>query len=297
VSTADRTSDKRLPPELIAKIKAIQIRTRHRVTDVLAGDYESAFKGRGMEFEEVRAYHPGDDVRHIDWNVTARMREPYVKVHKEERELTVMLLVDASSSGVFGTATRTKQEAVAEAAAILAYTAVKSNDRVGLIVFTDKVERYIPPKKGTGHVWRVIREVLGHRAGGRTNLDAALEFLGKIARRRVVAFVLSDFVGIDAGSDQMRVIARRHDLTAVTVTDQREVRLPAIGLVEFEDAETGERVLVDTHSKAVREHFERAWAASRTETAERLRASGVARIDLATDQSPVEPIVRFFRGL
>jgi uncharacterized protein (DUF58 family) len=283
--------------DLFARIKSIQIRTRHLVTDVLAGEYESAFKGRGMEFDEVREYQPGDDVRTIDWNVTARTSVPHVKVHREERELTVMLLVDVSASGDFGSTARLKNELAAETAAVLAYTAVKNNDRVGLIIFSDQVERYIPPKKGSSHVWRVIREILAFSPERHTTTDlaAALEFLGKVVRRRSVAFVISDF--LDEGfDDELRVLAKRHDLNAVTVSDPREHELPDVGLIELQDAETGELVLVDTSSRAVLDGFKRSGRVERSARRDLFRASGVGRIDVRTDASPVDAIIRFFRG-
>jgi len=284
-----------LSPELIARIKAIQIHTQHLVSDVLAGEYESAFKGRGMEFEEVREYQPGDDVRHIDWNVTARMNAPFVKVHREERELTVMLLVDASSSGAFGTVKRLKQDVAAEAAALLAYTAVKSNDRVGLIIFSDRIEKYIPPKKGSNHIWRVIRAILNFKPEQRpTDLGCALEFLGKVTPRKAVTFVISDFLDEDY-EQALRINAKRHDLTAITVTDPREVELPPIGLIEFEDAETGELILIDTsHGKSTQGFFQQGQK-NRKQRKTFFRAAGVGQIDLYTDQSLVEPIVAFFR--
>ncbi|HUP22899.1 MAG TPA: DUF58 domain-containing protein, partial [Thermoanaerobaculia bacterium] len=260
-TASDRSpGSKALPAELFEQIKQIQIRTQRLVTDALAGEYESAFKGRGMEFEQVREYVPGDDIRHIDWNVTARMSHPYVKEHREERELTVMLLVDHSSSGDFGTSRKTKNEVAAEVAAILAYTAIRNHDRVGLVLFSDEVELFIPPKKGRSHVWRVIREILSFRATRRhTDIDGALEFLGRVTPRRVVAFLISDF--LDQGfENRLRVAARRHDLTAITVTDPRETELPDVGLLELEDAESGELVLVDTRRPHVRESL-RAWAA------------------------------------
>jgi uncharacterized protein (DUF58 family) len=284
-----------LSPELFQKIKAIQIRTQRLVTDVLAGEYESAFKGRGMEFEEVREYLPGDDVRHIDWNVTARTGAPHIKVHREERELTVMLLVDVSSSGAFGTAHKLKNEVAAEVAAVLAYTAIKSNDRVGLIIFSDRIERYIPPKKGRSHVWRVIREILTFRPTRRgTNLQAALEYLGKVVRRRAVTFVISDF--LDAGyTERLRVGAKRHDVTTVTVSDPREEALPAIGLLELEDAETGEIILIDTYDKNVTEGFRILGNDERKSRSQVFRSADVGEINVRTDEPYVEPIVRFFR--
>jgi uncharacterized protein (DUF58 family) len=287
---------KALPSELFEQIKQIQIRTQRLVTDALAGEYESAFKGRGMEFEQVREYVPGDDIRHIDWNVTARMSHPYVKEHREERELTVMLLVDHSSSGDFGTSRKTKNEVAAEVAAILAYTAIRNHDRVGLILFSDEVELFIPPKKGRSHVWRVIREILSFRATRRhTDIDGALEFLGRVTPRRVVAFLVSDF--LDQGFEtRLRVAARRHDLTAITVADPRESELPDVGLLELEDAESGELVLVDSRRPQVREAV-RAWAEERRRRrSELFRGAGVGEIELLTDRPYVEPIVRFFRS-
>ncbi len=284
-----------LPPELFAKIKSIQIRTQRLVNDAFAGEYESAFKGRGMEFEQVREYQPGDDIRHIDWNVTARMSVPFVKEHREERELTVMLLVDVSSSGAFGTATKLKNEIAAEVAAILAYTAIRNHDRVGLVIFSDRVEHYIPPKKGRGHVWRVIREILGFRPSGRrTDLDGALEYMSKVTPRRVVAFVISDF--LDHGFERrLRTAARRHDVTAISVIDRREAVMPAIGLIELEDAETGEVVIVDTSDRQVRDGFRGLGERQRRTRSESFRAAGVGHIEIWTDEPYVDAIVRFFR--
>jgi len=289
-----------LSPELFAKIRGIQIRAQRLVTDLFAGEYESAFKGRGMEFEEVREYQPGDDLRLIDWNVTARMNHPYVKQHREERELTVMLLVDTSASTDFGTTGKLKSEVAAEVAALLAYTAIKSHDRVGLIAFSDQVELYIPPKKGRGHVWRVIRAILtlepSHRG---TDLAAALDYLGRVCRRRAVAFLLSDFWDQGAPTrldDRLRVAARRHDLTAIPVLDRREAELPAVGIVELQDAETGEVVWLDTFDrKAVAAYAERARRDRQART-ELLRACKVGEIELWTDEPYVDAIVRYFRA-
>jgi uncharacterized protein (DUF58 family) len=284
-----------LAPELFAKIKAIQIRTQRTVTDVMAGQYESAFKGRGMEFEQVREYLPGDDVRHIEWHVTARRDKPYVKEHREERELTVMLLVDVSSSGAFGSVNKLKNEVAAEVAAVLAYTAIKSNDKVGLIIFSDRIERFIPPKKGRSHVWRVIREILSFRPERRgTDLAGALDFFGRVIRRKAVAFLISDFAAPEY-RDALRIAGKRHDLTAVTIADPREVELPPVGLIELEDAETGEILLVDTYDRNTTQGFA---LLSRQEEQDRtslFHSADVGRIAIWTDRSTIDPIVRFFR--
>ncbi|HVR30362.1 MAG TPA: DUF58 domain-containing protein [Thermoanaerobaculia bacterium] len=285
-----------LSPELFARIRGIQIRAQRLVTDLFAGEYESAFKGRGMEFEQVREYQPGDDLRHVDWNVTARMDHPYVKQHREERELTVMLLVDTSSSTDFGTADKLKSEVAAEVAALLAYTATRSHDRVGLIAFSDHVELYIPPKKGRGHVWRVIRAILTLRPTRRgTDLAAALDFLGRVSRRRAVAFLLSDFW--DGGfEERLRVAARRHDVTAIPVLDRREAELPAVGIVELEDAETGEVLLLDTFDRAATETYREIGRRERALRSELFRSCGVGEIELWTDEPYVDAIVRYFRA-
>jgi uncharacterized protein (DUF58 family) len=295
-SDARDSSAQSLSPELFQKIKAIQIRTQRTVNDLMAGEYESAFKGRGMEFEEVREYRPGDDIRHIDWKVTARTGVPHVKEHREERELTVVLLVDLSSSGAFGSGERQKNEVAAEVAAVLAYTAIKSNDRVGLIVFTDHIECFIPPKKGRGHVWRVIREILSFQPRRRrTDLEGALEFLAKVAPRRVVAFVLSDFQ--DEGfEDRLRTAAKRHDVTAISVIDPREVELPRVGMIELEDAETGERMLVDTSDAATRSGFGQLARQDRSSRSELFRAAGVGEVEIWTDRPYVDTLIRFFRS-
>ncbi len=285
-----------LEPEIFAKIKAIQIRTQRVVTDVLAGEYESAFKGRGMEFEEVREYQPGDDIRHIDWNVTARLNSPFVKQHREERELTVMLLVDVSSSGSFGSGEKAKSEVAAEVAAVLAYTAIRSHDRVGLIVFSDHVELYIPAKKGRAHVWRVIREILTYRPIRRgTDVNGALEYLGKVTPRRVVAFLISDF--LDSGyEDSLKVAARKHDLTVVTITDPREEELPRVGMIELQDAETGETIIVDTSDRRLLEDFRAESRRERSELQALLRSAGAGEIAIRTDRPYVDSIIRFFKS-
>lgn len=288
--------DAALPEDLFAKIKAIQIRTQRTVTEVMAGQYESAFKGRGMEFEEVREYRPGDDIRHIDWLVTARMNKPYVKEFREERELTVVIMVDVSSSGAFGSSTKIKNEVAAEVAAVLAYTAIKSNDKVSLIIFSDRIERYIPPKKGRSHVWRVIREVLTFHTGRRsTDLGGALDFLGKVIRRRSVVFLISDFQADDY-QESLRMAGKRHDLTAVHVLDPREIDLPPVGLIELEDAETGEMLMIDTYDRNTVKGFKLLADQEATQLNGLLRSSEAGQIMIRTDRSTVDPVVRFFRS-
>jgi uncharacterized protein (DUF58 family) len=284
-----------LSPELFQKIKAIQIRTQRLVSDSFAGEYESAFRGRGMEFEEVRDYQPGDDIRHIDWNVTARMGSPFVKLHREERELTVMLLVDVSSSGAFGSGSKLKNEVAAEIAALLAYTAIKSNDRVGLIIFSDRIEHFIPPKKGRSHVWRVIRDILTFRTPRRrTDLLSALEYMSKVLPRRVVAFVISDFLD-DGYDDVLRITARRHDVTAIVVRDRREEELPRIGLLELEDAETGETIVIDTSDSNVTEGLRLLSQEDRGERSHLLRSAGAGEVQIrADDPHYVDSLVRYF---
>ncbi len=286
-----------LPPELFQKIKSIQIRTQRTVNDVFAGEYESAFKGRGMEFEEVRDYQPGDDIRHIDWNVTARMGSPFVKIHREERQLTVMLLVDVSSSGAFGSGGKQKNEVAAEVAALLAYTAIKSNDRVGLIIFSDRIEHFIPPKKGRAHVWRVIRDILTFRVPHRrTDLGGALDYLSRVIPRRAVLFLVSDF--LDSGfEERLRIAARRHDLTAITVSDRREEELPPIGLIELEDAETGRTVIVDTFDRDLVDGFRVLTSDERRSRRELFRAAGAGEVRLRADSDDyVEALVRYFHA-
>jgi uncharacterized protein (DUF58 family) len=280
--------------EILKKVRRIEIRTNRLVNESLAGEYHSVFKGRGMEFDEVREYTPGDDVRTIDWNVTSRMGHPYVKKYVEERELTVMLLVDASASGDFGTVGSTKRAMAAEVCALLAFSAIRNNDRVGLLVFTDREERYVPPRKGRNHVLRVIREVLTYEPLGlRTNLTLALESLARGVRRRSVAFVVSDF--LDAGFERaLRLANRKHDLIALTLSDPREAELPPVGILELEDAETGSRILVDTWDRRGRMQFAQQ-AKERAEMRRRLfRQNEVDFVELSTAHPYDVPLVRFF---
>jgi len=291
----DNKNSSLLPLEVIRRIRKIHIHSNYLVNDILAGEYESAFRGRGMEFEEVREYQPGDDVRDIDWNVTARMGHPYVKVYREERELTILLLVDVSGSGQFGSGAQLKNELSAELAAVLAYAAVKNNDKVGLIIFSDSIEKFIPPKKGRNHVWRVIREVLEHRPRSRkTDISAALDFLNRITSRRVIAFLISDFIA--GGYEKLlRVTNKKHDLIAISIADPRERELPPVGLVELEDAETGETRLIDTGDAAFRREFSAGATRRTSETRELFRRCGVDHIPLITDQPYINALMKFFR--
>jgi uncharacterized protein (DUF58 family) len=284
-----------LTREQLKAVRKIQIRTSHLVTDLFAGQYQSVFKGRGMEFAEVRLYQPGDEIRTIDWNVTARTGVPHVKRYAEERELTVMLLVDASASTVFGSVRALKSALAAELGALLAFSAITNNDKVGLVIFTDRIELALPPRKGTHHVLRVIREVLSTRPAGRgTDIAAALEHLGKVTKRRCVVFLVSDF--LDPGCRRaLRVAGRRHDLIAVVLEDPREETFPAVGLVELEEAETGQRYVVDTGDARVREAFARQAGAARAERDRMLRAADVDAIVVRTDRPYTEPLLRFFR--
>lgn len=281
--------------ELLKRIRRIHIRTSHVANDFFAGHYHSAFKGQGMEFEEVREYQPGDEVRRIDWNVTARQGRPFVKRFREERELTVMLLVDVSGSQEFGTAGQLKRELAAEAGATLAFSAIKNNDKVGMIGFSDRIERYVKPDKGTRHVLRVIRELLTLQSTGRgTDIAAALDYFNKVMRRRTVVFLISDFQ--DAGYErQLRVAKRRHDLIPVAITDRREVTLPKARFIELMDGETGELVTVDTSSRSFRRAVEEE-ARRRTEARQKLlKKMKTESIELATGESYIEPLTRFFR--
>jgi len=283
------------PSELLRKVRRIQIITAALVNDLFAGQYHAAFKGAGIEFEEVREYQPGDDVRTIDWNVTARTGRPFVKRFREERELTVMLLVDVSDSQRFGTHEQLKSELVAEIGATLSFSAIQNNDKVGLLLFTDRVERFVPPAKGTRHGLRVIRELLYHTPQGhRTDIRVGLEYADRVLRRRAVVFVISDFEAPDF-SRPLQVIRRRHDVIPILVHDRRETELPPVRFVELFDPESGEQVLVDTSSRRFRERFRRLQQERRDRLLEGFRRLGIDRIDVQTGESFVQPLARFFR--
>jgi len=284
-----------LTREQLKAVRKIQIHTSHLVTDVFAGQYQSVFKGRGMEFAEVRHYLPGDEVRTIDWNVTARTGIPHVKRFTEERELTVMLLVDASASTRFGSVRQFKQELAAELAAVLAYSAITNNDKVGLVIFSDRIELALPPRKGNRHVLRVIREILNHRPQGRgTDIPLALDHLNRVTRRRSVVFLLSDFLAADLRRP-LKVANRRHDLVAVVLEDPRDVELPPMGLLALEDPESGETFVVDTSDAALREQFRRRQRAARIERDRFLRSLDIDAIDISTDRPYAQALLRFFR--
>jgi uncharacterized protein (DUF58 family) len=284
-----------LPREILRQVRRLQLRARRAVEDMLGGEYHSVFRGTGMAFEEVRAYQPGDDVRAIDWNVTARMNQPFVKRYIEERERTVLLAVDTSGSLAFGTGRQRKREVAAELAAVLAFTAIGNNDRVGLVQFSDHIEHYLPPRKGARHVLRLIRDVLFFEPKRRgTSLAGGLDHLNRVQRKRAIVFLFSDF--LDVGYErQLRRTARRHELIAVHLGDPREEWLPDVGLVMLEDAETGQRLLVDTGSAAVREGYQAAAAGRGEELRKLMRSAGVDLIEASTDGNHLDALVRFFR--
>jgi len=283
------------PREVIRRVRRLEIRTRRLVEESLAGSYHSVFKGRGMEFSEVREYVPGDDVRTIDWNVSARMGHPFVKKFAEERELTVVLVVDASGSERFGSGPSTKMQVSAEISALLAFSAIRNNDRVGLLLFTDRVELFLPPRKGREHGLRVLREVLAIRPrGSGTRIARALEFLQRVVTKRAVIFLVSDFQ--DEGFERpLRVAARKHDLVALSVADPREARLPDVGLIGVVDPETGERGLIDSGSARVRLAYAEAAQRRLAELRGTFRRCGVDLLELSTGDSYEMPLTRFFR--
>ncbi|MGB0542449.1 MAG: DUF58 domain-containing protein [Longimicrobiales bacterium] len=284
-----------IPREILKQVRRIEISTRGLVNEVFSGEYHSVFKGRGMNFAEVREYQYGDDIRSIDWNVTARNGSPFVKIFEEERELTVMLVVDVSASGDFGSRERLKGEVAVEICALLAFSAIKNNDKVGLIIFSDRIEKFVPPRKGRRHVLRVLRELLYHRPEGRgTDITGALEYLTHVQRKKAVTFLVSDFR--DSGFDKALAVAgRRHDLVAVRLGDARERELPPLGYVDLEDPETGERVVVNTSNPQFRMAYATRVANERSELDRSLRKSKVDVIDIETGEPYARPLMRFFQ--
>jgi uncharacterized protein (DUF58 family) len=281
--------------ELLKKVRQIEIKTRGLVNHVFSGEYHSVFKGRGMEFSEVREYQYGDDIRAIDWNVSARFNHPFIKIFEEERELTVMLLVDLSRSEQFGSVHSMKNEIITEICAVLAFSAIRNNDKVGLIMFTDKIEKFIPPKKGKAHILRIVRELLSFEPeSSGTNMKAALEYLNHVMKKRSISFVISDF--IDEGYDQaMRIVSKRHDVIAITMSDPRERDLPKIGLVKMKDAESGVERWIDTGSIHIQQAFRYYWQQHETRLQKLFLSTKVDRIAVTTDQPYLKPLVDFFR--
>jgi uncharacterized protein (DUF58 family) len=285
-----------LPKELIRRIRKLEITTRKVVSDVLAGQYHSVFKGRGMAFSEVRQYQPGDEIRIIDWNVTARMNDAYVKVFTEERELTVMLVVDVSASKAFGSRERSKSEIAAEVAAQIAFSAIANNDRVGLVLFSDRVEKVIPPKKGRKHVLRLITDILAYVPQGKgTDLSAGLNYLSQVAKRKAVTFLISDFLAADY-EKPLRIVGRRHDLVPVVISDPMEHQFPRLGLVEMEDPETGQRLIVDTADPLVRGTFARAAQRIREERRRLFKKLSLDHVELDAGSDHGAALARFFRA-
>ena len=284
-----------IPKEMLQKIRRIQITTSRMVTDVFAGQYQSVFKGRGMEFYEVREYLPGDEIRTIDWNVTARTGRPHVKKFIEERELTVMLLLDVSRSCRFGSVTKLKNQLAAELCSVLAFSAIQNNDRVGLIIFTDKIEKFVPPRKGLRHVLRVIREALYYEPEGKgTNISLALEYLSRVTKHKAIAFIISDFFDKEF-KNLLSVSNKRHDIVAVSITDPREVDLPDVGIIKLSDAETGEDLLIDTSDSNFRMQYKKDGLQRIKERGRLLRSTNVDNIDIYTDMSYTKELIKFFR--
>jgi uncharacterized protein (DUF58 family) len=282
--------------ELLKKVRKIEIRTKGLVNQIFSGEYHSVFKGRGMVFNEVREYQPGDDVRLIDWNVSARFNHPYIKVFEEERELTVMLLVDVSGSEEFGTVYQMKKDVTVELCAVLAFSALQNNDKVGVIFFSDIVEQFIPPKKGRTHILRVIRELLEFEPGHRgTNIGEGLRYLTSAIKKRSIAFLISDLLGENYEA-ALKIAAKKHDLIAVRLYDPREVSLPPVGIMKVFDAETGESKWVDTSDRHVRAAYDRWWQEHEEIRKRLFRRSGVDAINIRIDQSYIQPLMNFFRA-
>ncbi|WMI66807.1 DUF58 domain-containing protein [Aestuariibaculum sp. YM273] len=281
--------------DLLKKVRKIEIKTRRLSDHIFGGEYHSTFKGRGMTFSEVRQYHFGDDVRNIDWNVTARYNEPYIKVFEEERELTMMLMVDVSGSELFGTDQQFKNEVVTEIAATLAFSATQNNDKIGLILFSDKVELYIPPKKGRSHVLRIIRELIEFEPESKqTNLAEALKFMQNVMKKKAIVFVLSDFIADDY-HQTMKIVAGKHDVTGIRVYDKREEEIPNLGVVQMQDEETGEFMLVNTSSKKVRLNYAKYYREKVGYYKESFNKAGAGTIDCRVDESYVKKMLGYFK--
>ena len=282
--------------EIIKKVRKIEIKTRGLSSNIFAGQYHSAFKGRGMAFSEVREYQFGDDVRDIDWNVTARFHRPYVKVFEEERELTVMLLIDVSGSLDFGTQKQMKRDMVTEIAATIAFSAIQNNDKIGVVFFSDKIEKYIPPKKGRKHILYIIREMLDFQPESkRTDVKQAVEFLSSVQKRRTTAFILSDFYVRDDFQQSLQICNRKHDVVAIQVYDQRAKELPDVGLMKVVDAETGFEQYIDTSSRRLRQAYQRYWMSRQAELQETFNKSNVDNVSIATNEDFVKSLLMLFK--
>ena len=282
--------------EIIKKVRKIEIKTRGLSSNIFAGQYHSAFKGRGMAFSEVREYQFGDDVRDIDWNVTARFHRPYVKVFEEERELTVMLLIDVSGSLDFGTQKQMKRDMVTEIAATIAFSAIQNNDKIGVVFFSDKIEKYIPPKKGRKHILYIIREMLDfHPESKRTDVKQAVEFLSSVQKRRTTAFILSDFYVRSDFQQSLQIANRKHDVVAIQVYDQRARELPDVGLMKVIDAETGFEQYVDTSSKRLRDSYRKYWQSRQSQLLETFNKSNVDNVSIATNEDFVKALLILFK--
>ncbi|MDD4848152.1 MAG: DUF58 domain-containing protein [Bacteroidales bacterium] len=281
--------------EIFKKVRKIEIKTRGLSNQIFSGEYHSVFKGRGMSFSEVREYQYGDDIRNIDWNVTARMNHPYIKVFEEERELTVMLLIDVSGSNDFGSQSQLKAEMITEIAAVLAFSAIHNNDKVGVIFFSDKIEKFIPPKKGANHILRIIRELIDFkRSSNKTNITEALKYFTNVQKKKCTAFIISDFM--DSGfSDAMKIAGNKHDLIAIRAMDEREKELPKVGFVRMKDAETGQRVWVDTSNNAVRTHYRKWFEQKEKNLNDILKRSGVDIAVVKTGEDYVKPLMTLFK--
>ena len=284
-----------IPKEVLKRIRRIQITTSRMVSDIFAGQYKSVFKGKGMEFHEVREYLPGDEIRSIDWNVTARMGHPYIKKFEEERELTVMLLLDASQSCYFGSEALLKNQLASELCSLLAFSAIKNNDKVGLIIFTDKIEKFVPPRKGLSHVLRVVRETLYHKPEGKgTDIKKALEYLNRVTKRHTISFVISDFFDKDF-KKLFSVSNKRHDMIAVTITDPREIEMPDVGIIRLEDAERNKSLFVDTGDANFRKKYKKDALRRIKERENLFRSINVDNIAIRTDVPYDKEIIKFFR--
>jgi uncharacterized protein (DUF58 family) len=288
-----------LSPEIIRKIKKIHFKSGRMVNSLMAGQYRSVFRGAGIEFEEVREYSPGDDIKSIDWKVSARLGKPFVKRFREERELIVMLLVDLSASGRFGTVERTKQETAAEVAAVMAFNAIRNNDKVGAVLFTDQVEKYIPPKKGSSHVWRVIKEIFTFMPiHSGTDLEGAVSYLGRVCRKRTVSFLISDFIHPKLGGEvplKLKSVSRRHEMIGVLISDPGEFNLPSAGLLQLEDLETRDRIVMDASDPATRRQYNRYRQQDYQQIRDRLKAIDMDCVEMATDEDVAEILSRYFR--